>query len=297
MKYLIFTDLTCDLTKSERKQYGIWPEVFMQEMTCNDTVVPQHDIESFYAHFENDEYPAGQLKTATCGVAEAYRVLDDILEHGDPDAAIVYVGVSTHMSSTPTTVKLALTDYAEKYPERKFIYVDSHCISNGLATFLEYLAKYDGDDIGAYADGLSKHIMHLFTLRDLSYAANSGRYSGIERLLMLAAGKLHLIPWMYAPSDDKLKSGRTIRGSNRILHEWIKYYQEHVADDNEFVRIGYGGAAERPRAEKFIRLLKEQTGLTDAQIQLTHVSPIVAAHTGSTVLSFFFKQKDERPEH
>jgi hypothetical protein len=40
--------------------------------------------------------------------------------------------------------------------------------------------------------------------------------------------------------------------------------------------------------------LKERTDLTDEQIQLAHVSPIVGAHTGSTVLSFFFKQKGER---
>ena len=69
---------------------------------------------------------------------------------------------------------------------------------------------------------------------------------------------------------------------------------ENVADDNEFVRIGYGGEAELPRAEKLIRKLKERTDLTDEQIQLAHVSPIVGAHTGSTVLSFFFKQKNER---
>lgn len=297
MKYLIFTDLTCDLTEPERRKYGIWPEVFMQEMTCNDIVVPHLDAESFYAHLDNGEYPAGLLKTATCSVTEAYRVLDSILEHGDPDATIVYVGVSTHMSSTAQTVTLALDDYAEKYPDRKFVYIDSQCISNGLATFLEYLAKYDGDDIETYAAELRKHIVHLFTQREYKYAIASGRYSIPERLLMLAMGRFHISLWMHAPSDDSLKPKRSFRSADKILHEWVKYYQEHVADDNEFVRIGYGGTAERPRAEKFIRLLKEQTGLTDAQIQLTHVSPIVGAHTGSTVLSFFFKQKDEREEH
>ena len=80
----------------------------------------------------------------------------------------------------------------------------------------------------------------------------------------------------------------------RLKSDYLAIYNNHVAPDNEFVRIGYGGAAELPRAQKLVRLLKERAGLTDEQIQLTHVSPIVGAHTGSTVLSFFFKQTDER---
>lgn len=295
MKYVIFSDLTCDLTREERKKYGIWPEVFTQDMTCDGKAVPHIDAESFYTHFDNGEYPPGSLKTASRGAAEAYRVLDDIIEKADPDATIVYAGVSPYMSSgTVTTVKLALDDYAEKYPDRKFIYIDTQCISNGQATFLEYLAKYDGDDIESFAAELRKHIVHLFTERDFRYSSQSGRYNIIERIAMLAMGAMHISPWMYAPSDDKLTMSSKIFRGDRLLHEWVQYYCDHVADDNEFVRIGYGGAAERPRAEKLIRLLKEKASLTDDQIQLTHVSPIVGAHTGSTVLSFFFKQKDER---
>ena len=189
---------------------------------------------------------------------------------------------------------LAINDYRDKYPDREFVYVDSRCISNGLATFLQYLVKYDGDDIETYANDLGKHIVHLFTERDLTYSAESGRYNSLERFAMRALSKLHISPWMYFPSNDKLSIEKQIYRGDKLLTEWVNYYIENVADDNEFVRIGYGGEAELPRAEKLAQRLKDRAALTDDQIQITHVSPIVGAHTGSTVLSFFFKQKGKR---
>ena len=294
-KYAIFSDLTCDLTREERIKYGIMPEVFTQNMDCNGKPVPHIDANEFYEHFDNGEYPAGTLKTSSAGLEEAYRVLDSALEHADKDAVIVYVGVSPLMSSgTVNTMLLALNDYIEEHKDRDFMYIDSQCISNGQATFLEYLAKYDGDDIETYAHDLGKHIVHLFTERDLTYSAESGRFNSLERFAMKTLSKFHISPWMYFPSNDKLSIASKIRRGDKILSEWVDYYIENVADDNEFVRIGYGGEAELPRAEKLIRKLKERTDLTDEQIQLAHVSPIVGAHTGSTVLSFFFKQKGER---
>ena len=294
-KYAIFTDLTCDLSRQEREKYGIWPEVFTQHMDCDCKPVPHTDPDAFYAHLDSGDYPPGSLKPASAGVEEAYRVLDDIIEKTAPETIIVYAGVSHYMSSgTATTMRLAMNDYAERYPERKFIYIDTMCISNGLATFLQYLTKYDGDDIEGYAEQLGKHIVHLFTERDSTYSLKSGRYNFVERVVMLTMSKMHISPWMYFPSTDKLSMSSRLHKADKLLHAWVEYYTEHVAPDNEFVRIGYGGEAERPRAEKLIRLLKEKAGLTDEQIQLTHVSPIVGAHTGSTVLSFFFKQTDER---
>lgn len=294
-KYVIFSDLTCDLTREERIKYGILPEVFTQNMDCAGKPVPHIDAEAFYKHFDNGEYPAGALKTASAGMEEAYRVLDSALDHADDDATIVYAGVSPYMSSgTVNTMLLAINDYRDKYPDREFVYVDTQCISNGQATFLEYLAKYDGDDIETYAHNLGKHIVHLFTERDLAYSAESGRFNSLERFAMKTLSKFHISPWMYFPSNDKLSIASKIRRGDKILSEWVDYFIENVADDNEFVRIGYGGEAELPRAEKLIRKLKEKTDLTDEQIQLAHVSPIVGAHTGSTVLSFFFKQKGER---
>lgn len=294
-KYAIFTDLTCDLSREERIKYGIWPEIYEQSVTCNGEPVDLSDPDEFYRHLENGDYKPGSLKTAASGYEHVSRVLDDIIEHTDEGTEIVYAGISPYMSAgSVNTVKLVMDDYREKYPERSFIYVDTQCISNGLGTYLQYLAEYDGDSIEEYGYELGKHIVHLFTESNLNYSAKSGRYNSMERLKMFLASTLKMSPWMYFPSNDKLSTDSRPRRGDKILQEWANYYVEHAADDNRFVRIGYGGQKSKERAEKFIRILKSKSDITDDQIQLAHVSPIVGAHTGDTVLSFFFKQKDER---
>lgn len=295
MKYAIFTDTTCDLTVNERKAYGIWPKMYEQHITYDGVDIDVHDPAAFYKKLEEGEYEPGRLKTSSAGGEAVAVVLDDIIEHTDHDVAIVYAGISPYMSAgSVQTVKMVMDQYAEDYPNRRFIYVDTQCISNGLGAYLQYLAKYAGDDIETYGRELGKHIVHLFTESDLRYSAKSGRYNLIQRIAMMTMSLAHLSPWMYFPSNDKLSMDGRIRKGNKILHEWVDYYLEHVADDNEFVRIGYGGAKAQERAERLVELLESRTNLSRDRIQLAYVSPIVGAHTGDTVLSFFFKQRDER---
>lgn len=295
MKYAIFTDATCDLTLEEREKYGIWPLMYEQNITYEGQDVDVSDPAQFYQRLEKGEYKPGLLKTSSSGYEAVARVLDDIIAKTPSDMPIVYAGVSPYMSAgSVQVVRMVMNDYAENHPERSFIYVDTQCISNGLGTYLQYLARYDGDDIASYGQQLGKHIVHLFTESNLNYSAQSGRYNLVQRIAMMTMSMAHMSPWMYFPSNDKLLMDSRIRRGDKILHEWVDYYIEHVADDNEFIRIGYGGGKSQERAEKFIRLLESKAGLSRDKIQLAYVSPIVGAHTGDTVLSFFFKQRDER---
>ncbi len=294
-EYVIFSDSTCDLTRQERINCGIWPDVYEQDVSCDGAPVDISDADEFYRHLENEDYKPGSLKTGASGYEHVAKILDDIIEHTDDGSTIVFAGISPNMSEgTINMVSFVFNDYRKKYPSHEFVIVDTQCISNGLGTYLQYLADYRGDFIEEYAHELGKHIVHLFTIGNLNYAAKSGRYNTIEQIFMRSMTTLHLSPWMFFPSDDKLTTEKRPRRGDKILHEWVDYYVEHVADDNLFVRIGYGGEKSLKRAEKLIKLLEMKAGVTRDRIQLAHVSPTVGAHTGDTVLSFFFKQKDER---
>lgn len=291
--YVIFSDSTCDLTREERIKFGIWPEACELIATYDDKPIDISDAGEFYRHLKDGDYKPGLLKTAAPSYDNISRILDDIVKNTSEDTKIVYAGISPNMSSgSVNIVNMAMDYYRKKYPERDFIIVDTQCISNGLGTYLQYLAKYDGDDIEEYSYELGKHIVHLFTVSNLNYSAHSGRYNCIEQFKMGIATGLKISPWMYFPSDGKLSCKRSYRG-DMILHAWADYYVKNVADDNRFIRIGYGGEEARERAEKFIKILVEK-GVSRDQIQLAYVSPVVGAHTGETVLSFFFMQKKKR---
>ncbi len=291
--YVIFSDSTCDLTREERIKFGIWPEVCELLATYDDKPIDISDAGEFYRHLKDGDYKPGLLKTAAPSYENISKILDDIVKNTSEDTKIVYAGISPNMSSgSVNIVNMAMDYYRKRYPKRDFIIVNTQCISNGLGTYLQYLAKYDGDDIEEYGYELGKHIVHLFTVSNLNYSAYSGRYNCTERFKMRIATELKVSPSMYFPSDGKLSYERSYRG-DRILHAWADYYVENVADDNRFIRIGYGGEEARERAKKFIDILVEK-GVSRDQIQLARVSPVVGAHTGETVLSFFFMQKKKR---
>ena len=294
-KYVIFTDSTSDLTTVDCKQLGLWPEMYMQEITCYGDNVPYDDVEAFYRKMDNGEYPAGELKTSSTGAEGFEKILDHIIEKTGPDTTIVYASTSPYISSgTVDTGKAVLEDYQEKFQNRRFIHINTRCVSGGQAVYMKYLAAYRGDDIKEYAYGLSQHIVHLFTIHDLSYAAKSGRFNIWKSIGMKIMSSLKILPWMYFPYEGQLTTNGQIYRGDKILHEWVDYFVKNRADDANFVRVCYGGEAEKEHAEKLVRLLKKKADLEDDQINFVHIGPIIASHTGSTVLALFFKQKNER---
>ena len=295
MNYVIFTDSTSDLTPEECKRIGVWPEIFPQEITCYGNRVDYSDYELFYQNLDNGEYPAGQLKTSGGSYGDFVAILENIIKNTESTTTIVYVSTSPFISSTTVNIGMsAISEYQEKYPERKFVYIDSHSVSGGQAIFMHYLAKYGGEDIVTYAEELGRHCVHLFTLRDFRYTQKSGRFNIIEHIAMIAMTQLKISPWMYFPYDGKLTMNGQIFRNDKILHEWVNYFNTNRADDANYVRICYGGAAEKNRAEKLAKLLHKHANLAEDQIEVAHVGPIIASHTGSTVLAFFFKQSGDR---
>ena len=295
MKYAIFTDSTSDLTREECEQFGIWPEIFTQEVTCYGHQVDFSNADEFYAAMDRGEYPAGELKTASGNYEAITKILDDIIAQTKEDTVIVYASTSPHISSSTVTVgENAIEEYQKKHPERKFVHINSRCVSGGQAVFMYYLAKYGGDDIESYADELSKHCVHLFTLRDFRYARKSGRFNIVERIAMMTMTKLKISPWMYFPLDGKLSMNGQLFQGDKLLHEWAKYIANNRADDANYIRVCYGGAAEKSRAEKLIKLIKKHADIPEENIHLVHIGPIIASHTGSTVLAVFFKQENDR---
>lgn len=295
MQYQIFSDISCDLSETELAQYHIYPKLIPFDITINDQVVHYNSAEDFYRAIDSKKIKPGSIHTAASTPAVFRALLEDMHACTDPATTLVYAGISPQMSSTANSARLGIESFCAAHPTRRVLIVDTMSISNGLGLYLQYLSAYTGNRLETYAEELGKQIVHLFTLRDFSFARGSGRFTLKEQIIMLAASALNISPWMYFPSDDKLQtdSKKRYRG-DIILRRWCEYYYSHRAATDEPIRIGYGGARELARAEKFIHLLTTQGDVTRAQIQLARVSPIIGAHTGDTVLSVFFRQRDPR---
>ncbi len=292
---VFFTDGCSDLTHEEKVKYGIWPEVAPFAITVNEENVDISDLDYFYDRLADGTYAAKALKTASPSPAAIMNLIEDIVKATPEHVEIVYLGVSHHVSAgTHNATHLAMIEAQEEYPNRKFTCIDTTCVSNGMALALQKIATYDGEDFEAYAKMICERSMHLFTMRELGFSASSGRFNAFERVGLQTIEKMRLSPVMFFPSDDKLSNAGVARGDT-ILKDWIDHYYINRISNDAIIRVAYGHRDEEARALKFIERLKAAGDITDEQIQLARVGCAIGAHTGPTVLSVFFLQKDPRP--
>ncbi len=294
--FVIFTDGCADLTLEEKQKYGIWPETAPFSISVHEHDVGFAEIGQFYECLADGTYPPQAIKTACPSLADIDSLIERIVAQTPEHVAIYYCSTSPYISSgTVTAHEMMLDAYREQYPKRKFVTIDTTCTSNGQGLMLQTLAQYTSDDLVGYAAEVGSRMMHLFTQREMEFSAKSGRYGALKSAGMVALSKLKLNPFMFFPSDDKLSVHGAMRRGDMILREWVQYFIEHRAALDTPIRIGYGHESERARAEKFVEMLKRDAGVTDDQIQLARVGAAIGAHTGPTVLSFFFLQAGLRP--
>ncbi|MBR3164201.1 hypothetical protein IKF15_02760 [Candidatus Saccharibacteria bacterium] len=195
-KYVIITDLCCELSATERRELGIWPE-FLSASATNDSVdidilgndtVDERVMDNIYARMlikkRDTTHPLytqrlvpGHVMTHSHNTFIARQIFERAVELTDESTTIVYAAVSPGITSgTVNAGWSALQELKEDYPNRKFAFIDTTCISGGLAMAVKYLANYDGDDITAYGHEIGTHIRHLFCISDFKWAKYSGRY-------------------------------------------------------------------------------------------------------------------------
>lgn len=290
-----FTDGCADLSHEDLTKYGIHPVTAPFVIAADGEDVDVANLNDFYRFLASDDCNPKTLKTASPSPANIENIIRGIAEATPDYVEIIYLGVSPHISAgTFNATNMAMNIFADEYPNRKFTVIDTTCVSNGMGLALQYIATYNGEDIVEYAKTVCNRIMHLFTIRNLSFAMGSGRWNAFQQLGLGAMNTMGISPNMFFPSNDKLSTAGKARG-NIILDEWVRYYYANRASADGIIRIAYGHEDEEARALKFIDKLKAAGDVTDEQIQLTRVGCAIAAHTGPSVLSFFFMQKDPRP--
>lgn len=292
---VFFTDGCNDLTKTERIQYGIWENVAPINITVDGKDIDFSDIDTFYENEKNGRYTPTGISTASPNPSVVLDLLFEI-DRCVPDYVTIYylAAPATISSGVNNSHQLAIREFCEARPLRKIVTIETNCASNGTALASQYIASYSGDDIEEYATFICDRMMHLFTLRKLDFCAESGRFNALQRVALGAIERLHVSPNMIFPSRTQLAPVGVARG-DLVLNEWVNYYLQHRPDETTPVRIGYGHSDEETRARKLTSKL-EAVGVPAEQIQLARVGSIIGAHTGPTVLSVFFLQKDSRPQ-
>lgn len=288
-KYIIMTDSDSDLPYALKQELDI-PVVYMPYVLDGkeyfDDLGQTLDHKSFY-----DKMRAGATPTTSALNETVYEEYFEPILAGGQD--ILFIAFSSQLSGTINAMRAARETLLEKFPERKFIIVDTLSISAPqtllvLKAYEMYNAGADMETVAAWLEENKLRAQAWFTVDDLKYLQRGGRVSAVSAAL---GTLLDLKPILVETREGKLAAAAKVRGRKKAIGYIVDKAVENIGDQKE--SIGFVLHADcLPEAEKLLSML--QAKLPEMTIRVENVGPVIGAHAGPGVLAFCFIGK-ERP--
>ena len=286
--YTLFTDTDCDITPEIAALYG-YKLISMPYTIEGQQVFPYVDFKEFdYKAFYN------KLRSGIIPTTSALSPVEYI-NYFEPEFAagrdILYVHFSAAMTATFNSMRLALEELAEKYPERKVYTIDTKGITLGSYNICHEIGQLykNGasiEDIQKWAEVEIDKTAFYFYADDLKFFGRSGRVSGFAAFFGNIIG---LKPIIYIGNDGKMTTKDKCRGRKQALQKLLDYVIDLEEDIKEHrVTIAHTDALEI--AEEFGNMMKAHFG-EDLNIEYEVVNPTAGSHCGPNAMGVSFHAK------
>lgn len=283
-----FTDTDTDITPEVAREYG-YKLISMPYSVDAKNIYPFVDYEKYDSHAFYDSLRGGALPTTSAISEEEY------IRYFEPEFAagndIMYVHFSAAMTMTFNNMNKALETLKAKYPERKFIGIDTKGI-----TIVSYLIVREiGDmlksgstpeEIEEWAKTEVDHYSQYFFADDLKFFRRSGRVGGIAATM---GGLIGIRPIIYMNQEGKMESIGKEKGRIKAMDALLKYVED-LGDDIKGHRFIVGHTDAEDLANEFGAMLKEKFG-DDLEIEYVVTNPTAGSHCGPNGVGVAFHSK------
>ena len=286
--YTLFTDTDCDITPEIAARYG-YKLISMPYTIEGKQVFPYVDFKEFdYKEFY------GRLRKGVVPTTSALSPTEYI-DYFEPEFKaghdVLYVHFSGAMSATFNSLRLALEELKEKYPDRKLYQIDTKGITLGsynICLSIGELYKNGASiaEIQAWADKEVDKTAFYFYADDLKFFGKSGRVSGFAAFFGNIIG---LKPIIFIDTDGKMKTKDKCRGRKQTLQKLLQYVID-LEDDIKNHRVIIAHSDAMPIAEEFAGMMKKYFG-EDLNIEFEPVNPTAGSHCGPNAIGVSFHAK------
>ncbi len=282
--YQIVTDVTSDLWDEliEENSLAVIPMDF-EIGGKNYTHYPDGREMGFHEFYE--KLRSGETAVTTQINYNIYmNHFEPYLEAGKD---VLYIALSSGLSSTFNASMVAAGKLREKFPERKIICIDSLSASGGEGLLVWSAAQKKAE--GYSLEQLEKwlldnrlHVCHWFTVDDLMHLKRGGRVSATAAV---AGTILGVKPLLHVDNDGHLIPMSKVRGQIKALETMLDQFEKTATDiENQTVFICHGDCLQN--AEKLAELLRKRFKVKDVKIGF--VGPVIGTHSGPGTLTLYF---------
>lgn len=252
------------------------------EQSCMDTA--SFDAKAFYTAMRNGE-------KVTTSQIPPQRFVDSIrpmLENGED---VLFVSMSSGISGSYASSKIAANQLAEEFPERKILTVDTYSASlaEGIVVMRAVECRKEGlsiDETYQILRALRHRIAQIFTVGDLRYLKRTGRLSNLEAAVGTV---LQIKPLLKGDPQGKIVCFAKVRGRQRAIEEMAKRYEELVVSpETQTVCISHADC--EADAQILASMLRRSKPPKD--ILIVDYEPVTGSHVGPGALALFFVSDD-----
>lgn len=227
-------------------------------------------------------------KTSQINIDEYHEYFEPFLMDGKD---ILHIALSSGLSGSYNSARIAAADLMEKYPERKIYIVDSLAASSGFGLIVDKLAdlRDEGKDIDYIYNWIeaNKLKMHLwFFSTDLTFYVKGGRVSKVAGLFGTA---LKICPILHVDAKGKLVPQSKIRGKANAIKAIANCMVENAENGKEYNgKCFISNSACIEDANAVSDLIMENFKNLDGKPQIFSIGTTIGAHTGPGTVALFF---------
>jgi DegV family protein with EDD domain len=240
--YVIMTDSTSDLPVDIADHFGI--QVIPMPFTMGtDSYMHYLDNRELGIH-EFYEKLRGGIESTTTQINEITYIeyFESVIKSGSD---ILYISLSSGLSSTYNSVLLAAEELIRKYPESKILCVDFRAASlgEGLLVYSAAKKKEEGfglEELSEWIINKRSHLFQWFTVDDLNHLKRGGRLTAMTAVVGTA---LDIKPILHVDDEGKLIPVDRVRGRKKALKALVIHMSETCTNPEEqIIFIGHGDA-------------------------------------------------------
>jgi DegV family protein with EDD domain len=245
-------------------------------------------FEEFYRRVDNGALPV----TSQINMEQFMGFFEPLLQAGKD---VLHIEMSSGLSGTFNSCRMAKEELDQKYPERKLKIVDSLGASSGFGLLVDTAADLrdqgmDIDAIHAWLEENKLNVHHWFTSTDLSHYRRGGRISAASAAF---GTLLHICPVMNMDHKGTLVPRKKVRGKKNALKEIVEKMKEHAQNGVNYSGkcfISHSDCEDDARAAA--ELMQKEFPNLKEPIRINCIGTVIGSHTGrGTVAVYFFGGK------
>lgn len=287
MKIKLITDSACDLSIDYIKENNI--DVASLMVNLNGEFIPD-DLGQTISH--KDFYKAvreGAMPSTTqVNVGTFY---DMFTKYAQKKEAIIYIGLSSALSGTVGSAKIAKNMVLEEHPLAVIHVIDSLSVSAGEGALVykavemlknnEPLEKIVND-----LEDIKRKVIHAITVDDLNHLKRGGR---ISSTVAVVGGLLGIKPTLKIDNEGRVIAGEKLKGRKKALKSLVN--QIEVNGDNiENQTIFICNADCLEDAVEIKKMILEKYNVKN--VVITSIGAVIGTHGGPGTIGLVFIGKE-----